>query len=372
MSAPALTYVARLTLTGFRNYGAQVVEAEPGLIAVTGSNGSGKTNLVEAVSLLAPGRGLRGEALSEMARAGGGGGWTVAATLETAGGAVELGTGTAAQAPERRRLRVNGAPAALASLADWLSVLWLTPAQDRLFTDTPGARRRFLDRLVLALHPGHGHEVTRYEAAMRARSRLLAADAPADPAWLAGLERAMAEHGAALAAARAATVAALDAATSDDPDFPRPRLALTGWDPVPDLAAELARRRPVDAAAGRATFGPHRADLAVTFVAKDRPAAQSSTGEQKALLLGLMMAHAGLVATRTGRRPILILDEVAAHLDAARRAALFARLAAIGGQVWMTGADSALFDGVAMARLRVEAGAVGRGDHSSGLPVDRR
>lgn len=342
----AAPYIARLTLTDFRNHAATRIEPGCGLVALTGANGSGKTNLVEAVSLLSPGRGLRGDPLSAMARAGGPGGWSIAATLATADGPVEFGTGVVPGAPERRQLRVNAAAAPLASLAEWLTVLWVTPAMDRLFADTPGARRRFLDRLVLALHPGHGREVARYEAAARARSRLLAGDRPADPTWLAGLERAMAEHGTTAHDARAATVAALDAAAGDDGDFPRPRLALAGWNAATDLAAELARRRVADAVAGRATLGPHRVDLGVRFAAKDRAAGASSTGEQKALLLGLVLAHAALVEARVGRRPILILDEVGAHLDNSRRATLFARLAALGGQVWMTGADAALFDGL--------------------------
>ena len=256
-------------------------------------------------------------------------------------------------------VRINGAAAPVARLGEWLSILWLTPAMDRLFVDTASARRRFLDRLVLALEPGHGAEVARYDAAMRARTRLLTGEAAADPVWLAGLERTMAEHGATVARARAATVAALGEALAAAPDsaFPRATLSLESGE-APDLTAILARNRAADAAAGRATAGPHRADLIVTHAAKRQPAARSSTGEQKALLLGLVLAHAGLVAARTERAPLLLLDEVAAHLDPSRRAALFDRLGAAGGQVWLTGTEAALFTGLDAQRLHVEGGAV--------------
>lgn len=355
---PAIT---RLTLTDFRSYAAADISLGPGAIVVTGDNGQGKTNLLDAVSLLAPGRGLRGVALSDAARSDGPGGWTVAAELDAEGGAVRIGTGTDAAAPDRRAVRINGAAAPLARLGEWLSVLWLTPAMDRLFVDSPSARRRFLDRLVLALDPGHGGEVTRYDAAMRARTRLLTGDAAPDPVWLAGLERAMAEHGANVARARAATVAALaDAlAVAPDADFPRAEVALTSDEP-PDLAAVLASNRSIDAAAGRATAGPHRADLDVLHAAKGQPAARGSTGEQKALLLGLILAHADLVAHRTGRAPILLLDEVAAHLDPRRRAALFDRLGG-RGQVWLTGTEAALFAGLDAQRLDIADGRIAAG-----------
>lgn len=353
---PALT---RLTLTDFRSHAAADLAVGPGAIVVTGDNGQGKTNLLDAVSLLSPGRGLRGVALSEAARTAGPGGWTVAADLAAAGGGVAIGTGTTAAAPDRRALRINGAAAPLGRLGEWLSVLWLTPAMDRLFVDTASARRRFLDRLVLALDSGHGGEVTRYDAAMRARTRLLTGDVPPDPVWLAGLERAMAEHGARVAAARGATVAALSAAlaAAPDGDFPRAGIALAA-DGAADLIAILARNRAVDAAAGRATAGPHRADLVVTHAAKGQPAARSSTGEQKALLLGLILAHAALIAERTERPPILLLDEVAAHLDPTRRAALFERLRGIG-QVWLTGTEVALFAGLDAQHVHIEGGRIG-------------
>ena len=359
-AAPAIS-IARLTLTDFRSHAAVQVEALPGLVVVTGDNGQGKTNLLEALSMLAPGRGLRGGALGELARRGGSGGWAVAARIEAPGGAVEIGTGTLAAAPERRSVRINGAAAPLSRLAEWLSLVWLTPAMDRLFSDSAAARRRFLDRLVLALDPAHGGHAARYEAAMRQRTRLLTGAAAPDPAWLDALERAMAEHGAALAAGRAATVAALAARLPlvDDGVFALPQLALPA-PPSPDARADgLKRARAADAAAGRATLGPHRDDLAVRHAATDMAASQASTGEQKALLIAIVLAHAGLVAARTGRAPVLLLDEVAAHLDARRRAALFERLAASGAQAWMTGTDAALFaEARAATRLHITGGIV--------------
>jgi DNA replication and repair protein RecF len=339
-----------------------VIEATPGAIVITGENGAGKTNILEALSLLGPGRGLRGTPLGDAARSSGPGGWSIAATLAAEGGDVEIGTGTTREAPERRIVRINGASASATALGEWLALVWLTPAMDRLFADTPAARRRFLDRLVLALHPGHGHESLRYDAAMRARTRLLTGDAPADPHWLTALEAAMAQHGAAIAAARAETVAALAERLAAAPDgpFARPLLALEGNDPGADFAAALARNRGADAAAGRALLGPHRADLVVVHAGKGEPASRGSTGEQKALLIAIILAHAALVAQRTGRPPLLLLDEIAAHLDAARRAALFRQLAETGSQVWMTGTDPALFDSVGDAvRLRIGPGGIG-------------
>jgi DNA replication and repair protein RecF len=346
--------VSRLALTHFRSYEFALIEPGAGFVLLSGDNGAGKTNLLEAVSLLTPGRGLRGAALSDMARQGGNGGFAVAAALSN----TEIGTGTLAATPERRQVRINGAPASVNSLGEWLSVLWLTPAMDRLFTGSAGDRRRFLDRLVLALEPGHAHHATRYDAAMRARNKLLA-DERWDESWLASLEAAMAEHGAAIAEARARTVTALDARLADvpDDDFARAAIGLEGWE-ASHLAATLRANRSRDAAAGRTTEGPHRHDLAVLHRAKEMPAARSSTGEQKALLLGLVLAHAELVAEQRGEPPILLLDEVAAHLDPKRRSALFARLEG-RGQVWMTATEAALFGGIGEAtRLHVQPGRV--------------
>ena len=332
-----------------------MIEPGAGFVLLFGENGAGKTNLLEAVSLLTPGRGLRGAALGEMARQGGNGGFAVAARL----GDVDIGTGTQPAAPERRQVRINGAPAAVNSLGEWLSVLWLTPAMDRLFAGSAGDRRRFLDRLVLALDPTHAHHSTRYDAAMRARTKLLAEPETADAAWLTALEEAMVEHGTAVAEARARTVAALDERLSAAPEdeFARAEIALDGWS-ASDLRQALLHNRARDAAAGRATEGPHRQDLVVTHRGKRMPAARCSTGEQKALLLGLVLAHAQLVAARRGAAPILLLDEVAAHLDPKRRAALFARLEG-RGQVWMTGTEAALFEGIGEAsRFHVRPGTV--------------
>jgi DNA replication and repair protein RecF len=346
--------VTRLALTDFRSYASAEIEPGPGFVLLSGDNGAGKTNVLEAVSLITPGRGLRGATLSEMARQGGDGAFAIAARL----GESELGTGTLPSAPERRLVRVNGAPAAVNSLSEWLSVLWLTPAMDRLFSGSAGERRRFLDRLVLALEPAHAHHSTRYEAATRARNKLLA-DPQWDEEWLAALEAQMGEHGTEVAAARLRTVADLADAIDSAPgeDFPRAGIALDGWNGA-DLAGILLANRSRDAAAGRATEGPHRQDLAVAFKAKAQPAASSSTGEQKALLLGIVLAHACLVADRRGQPPLLLLDEVSAHLDPNRRAALFQRLEG-RGQIWMTATESSLFDGIAFAsRYHVEAGSI--------------
>jgi DNA replication and repair protein RecF len=351
-----MTALSRLSLSDFRSYADAVVAPGPGLVVLSGENGAGKTNLLEAVSLLSPGRGLRGATLSEMARSGGSGGFAVAGRL----GEVELGTGTAPAAPERRQVRINGAAASATSLGEWLSILWLTPAMDRLFLEGAGGRRRFLDRLVLALDPGHAVHAGRYEAAMRARNKLLSEEGPTDEPWLAALEARMVEHGGALAEARSRTVAALGERLAEAPDgpFARARLRLEGG--AEDLGRDLARGRSRDAAAGRTLVGPHRTDLAVTHLAKAQPAERCSTGEQKALLLSIILAHADLVADAAGRRPILLLDEVAAHLDPRRRAALFARLDEGGGQVWLTGTEASLFEeiGPAASRFEVAEGAI--------------
>ncbi len=349
--------IERLTLADFRSYQAESLDVGPGFVVLTGENGAGKTNILEAVSLLAPGRGLRGTPFREMARDGGGGGFAVSARFD----GIDLGTGTSADAPDRRIVRINGANASAATLGEWLSLVWLTPAMDRLFADAPGERRRFLDRLVLAREPGHGRHATRYEAAMRQRNRLLAESETPDAEWLVALEAAMAEHGAALAEARARLVGELGEAIVAEPagPFARAGLSLEGWDEG-DLAATLALSRARDAAAGRTLAGPHRQDLAVTHREKAQPAARCSTGEQKALLIGIVLAHAALVARVSGMPPILLLDEVAAHLDPLRRAALFERIATSGGQAWLTGTEPALFAEVPphATRLNVEGGRV--------------
>ncbi len=336
--------LTRLSLSNFRSYADAIVTPGPGFVILTGENGAGKTNVLEAVSVLAPGRGLRGASLSDMARAPGPGGFGVAGRM----GDVDLATGAQPDRPERRIVRINGAQAPATALSEWLSVIWLTPAMDRLFQEGAGERRRFLDRLTLALTPSHASHTNRYEAAMRQRNRLLADDRPADPEWLSALEMQMAEHGEAIAAARAALVGILGARISSQADgpFARAGLSIDGWQPGEDLVRGLGQSRPRDAAAGRTLIGPHRSDLTVVHLGKSQPAARCSTGEQKALLLGIILAHADCVAEQVRRRPILLLDEIAAHLDPVRRTALFEQLADGGGQVWMTGTEASLFSGI--------------------------
>ncbi len=408
--------LSRLVLTDFRNHADLTLQPGPGFVVLTGENGAGKTNILEAVSLLAPGRGLRRAALGEMARQGGAGGFGVAATLfpersqknaaefpsrlreglgegatyvlasafeesaplprplpqaegeleegemqpsdAPAVGEVDFATGTLASAPERRIVRIQGATTTANALAEWLTILWLTPAMDRLFVAPAGERRGFLDRLTLALAPSHAHHAARYDAAMRARNRLLADEGRPDSDWLSALEAQMAEHGAAVDAARRETVTLLGTrlAHQDDSPFPRAGLTLEGWaGDTTRLQADLAQGRARDAAAGRTLAGPHRVDLIVTHLDKERAASLASTGEQKALLLGIVLAHADLVAERTGQPPVLLLDEVAAHLDPARRAALFSRLSG-RGQVWMTGTEDALFDAIGTQATRIAIG----------------
>lgn len=335
----------RLTLSDFRSHEDALIVPRHRFVVLTGENGAGKTNILEAVSLLVPGRGLRGAPIADMARQGGSGGFGIAAQVD----GVTIGTGVAADTPGRRQVRINGENVAANALAERLAMIWLTPAMDRLFVDSAGGRRRFLDRLVLALHPAHAVHAARYEAAMRARNKLLQQGGGADPAWLNALEAQMAEHGEAIARARADLADRLDEAmaSGEDGPFPRPSVNLIGWTPgdVPlDVQLRSGRRR--DASAGRALSGPHRTDLAVVHVAKQQAASLCSTGEQKALLLGLLIGHAGMIAQARGRPPVLLLDEVAAHLDPVRRRALFDALAALGGQVWMTGTEPGLFEGL--------------------------
>jgi DNA replication and repair protein RecF len=352
--------VRRLVLTDFRNYRSARLDLDAGPVVLTGPNGAGKTNLLEAISFLSPGRGLRNARLSDVDRRGGSANdevasWAVAATVETRRGAVRIGTGRESAEDERRAVRIDGEPArGQAALAEWLGVLWLTPQMDRLFLEGPGGRRRFLDRLVLGLDPAHAGRVARYEQAMRERSRLLR-DGLADPAWLRAVEETMAEQGVAVAAARREAVERLDRVCAEaEGPFPRARLHLEGtvenWlGSMPALAAEdkfkagLAESRAADSASGGAGLGPHRSDLAVTRAEKGIAADQASTGEQKALLISIVLAQAGLQRELRGEPPILLLDEVAAHLDAARRDALFAILAGLESQTWLTGTDATLF-----------------------------
>ena len=343
----------RISLQDFRNHAATTLDRTAQFNLLVGANGAGKTNVLEALSLLAPGRGLRRARLPEMARKGGSGGFAIGAEVQPLDAAepVRLGTSIEPARPTRRRVRINGAEASALGLSEWLSVRWLTPAMDGLFTDSAGARRRFVDRLVLATTPGHATIANRYEAALRDRNRLLAAP---DPRWLDALEAQLAEHGAALAANRRQLVERLDAAllAQDDTHFPRPTLALepVGPEERDALLRALRDNRGADRRAGRTLIGPHRAELAVTLASKGVAAAHSSTGEQKAMLIAIVLAHGSLAAK--DRAGVLLLDEVAAHLDPDRRAALFERIEANGEQVWMTGTERAPFDAI-LARAAV-------------------
>ncbi len=356
--------VLRLVVTGFRNYDRVALALDARPVVLVGENGAGKTNLLEAVSFLAPGRGLRGAKLAEVATRPADENtppapWGVAATLATPEGAVDLGTGIErAVEGDKRLVKVDGAAqASSGALGRFVRALWLTPQMDRLFIEGAGGRRRFLDRMVLGFDAGHSARVTAYEKAMRERTRLLAETTSWDRSWLSALESQMAEHGVAVAAARAHVVSQLAAAIAehDDGPFPRAGLALeAGIDaallegPAVDaedaLIAALEKARGRDAAAGRALEGPHRADLRVTHLAKGMEAEACSTGEQKALLIGLVLANARLHCASFGAPPLLLLDEIAAHLDATRRAALFDEIERLGAQAWMTGTDASLFE----------------------------
>jgi DNA replication and repair protein RecF len=358
-TAPGL-FLARLRLSDFRSW--QVLDAsfDASLICIAGENGAGKTNLLEAISLLAPGRGLRGARMGEVGRqeAGAGLPWAVAGRFETRTGPMDIGTGTDPEgATERRIYRLDGqALRTQAMLAERMAAVWITPQMDRLFQEGASGRRRFLDRLVWALEPGHAREVAAHDNAMAERNRLLA-EGRADPAWLAGLEDAMARHAVAVAAARRALMLRLNAelaAGRATGAFPAARLdiscpILAALAETPALAVEDALRqgfaadRRRDSAAGGAARGAHKADLVLVHMPKAISAEFCSTGEQKALLVSVVLAHAALIAEARGFAPLLLLDEVAAHLDPARREALFAALAALPAQVFMTGTDLDVF-----------------------------
>ena len=347
--------VRRLALNDFRGYASLRLETEPRPVVLTGPNGAGKTNLLEAISFLAPGRGLRCARLGQVDRIGAGR-WSVVARLESVTGAVEIRTAHVGDGErERRSVQVDGADAdSQAALAETLSVVWLTPAMDRLFQEGAGERRRFLDRLVLSSDPAHARRLARYANVLRQREKLLR-PGRFDPSWLGGLERQAAAAGVAIAAARRATVRGLTAARIDPPEgFPIPDLALAGQ--VEDWLAEraalaveerfadaLAQSRRQDAEAGSTAVGPHRSDLVVHDQASGRLAGDCSTGQQKALLVSLVLAEARLRAAAGERQPILLLDEVAAHLDPTRRAALFEAVDSLGVQAWLTGTDAATF-----------------------------
>jgi len=359
VTAPRL-FLARLRLTDFRSWRGLDARFDASLICIAGENGAGKTNLLEAISLLAPGRGLRGARMGELGRREEGAGlpWAAAGRFETRAGPMQIGTGTDPEgATERRIYRLDGqAVRSQAMLAERMAAVWITPQMDRLFQEGASGRRRFLDRLVWALEPGHAREVAAHDNAMAERNRLLA-EGRADPAWLAGLEDAMARHAVAVAAARRALMLRLNAelaAGRATGAFPAARLDIScpitaGLAENPALALEdalrqgLAADRRRDAAAGGAARGAHKADLSLIHMPKGISAEFCSTGEQKALLVSVVLAHATLIAEARGFAPLLLLDEVAAHLDPTRRGALFAALAALPAQVFMTGTDAEVF-----------------------------
>ena len=357
-AAPALLAVRQVRLSDFRNYRQLRLDCGLEPVVLVGPNGAGKTNLLEALSFLAPGRGLRRARLDEVTRRPDGASWAVAATVDTPEGRLTIGTGLEPARGEggmRRVVRIDGRPvASQTALGLHVAAVWLTPQLDRLFLDGPGERRRFLDRLVTALHPEHAGDVAAYENALRQRARLLG-EGNRDPHWFTALEDTMARHGVALAANRADTVQRLDAAARlGVGPFPRASLAMAGeidgWlaamaalDAEDRLRAELAASRLRDAEAGTTSMGPHRSDLAVRHLDLDLPAAEGSTGQQKAVLVSIALAHVRLVTLSRGRPPLLLLDEIAAHLDAERRAGLFEEVVALGVQSWMTGTDAELF-----------------------------
>lgn len=353
--------VHAVKLTGFRNYTALEVSDLRTLVVLTGPNGSGKTNFLEAISLLTPGRGLRRASYGDLKCHGGGdgdAGWAVNARCGFDGEEVVIGTGThgMGDGSRGRAVRINGAAAPAESLLGYLRILWLTPAMDRLFTGPAGDRRRFLDRLVMALDPVHARRVSSMERLLAGRNRLL--EETRDQAWLDAQEAELAPIAWEVSAARSKTISALQDHGSRsggiNSDFPASDLVLAGGfeDLITDLDRDEACGRYVEAlrhhrnrdrAAGRTLLGPNRSDLRVGYAPKRMPAAKSSTGEQKALLVGLILAHARLVGTRSGIKPIVLLDEIAAHLDENRRGALFRQLEVLGSQCFLTGTDRQLF-----------------------------
>lgn len=360
----ARLWIGRIALTNFRSYAAASIDVGPAPVVLLGANGAGKTNLLEAVSLMAPGSGLRRASYAEMARMAGRGDWAVAARVNARDGVVDIGTGQRPAAsssdPSRGRIvRIDGETVGAAQLADYVDIVWLTPAMDGLFTGPGAERRAFLDRLVLCFDAGHAPVSARFERAMRQRNRLL--EENGDRVLLDALEMQMAETGVAIAAARLEAVSALQSISDERRErnaaspFPWFTLALEGTleaELVSQAAVDvedryrdrLFRARDRDRGAGRTLEGPHRSDLVVGHGPKSMPARLSSTGEQKALLMGLVLAHASLIAgRRDGAPPILLLDEIAAHFDADRRAALFAEILELRAQAWMTGTDTAAF-----------------------------
>lgn len=371
--------LSRLTLAEFRNHAALDLPLDSRPVCLFGPNGAGKTNVIEALTTLAPGRGLRGAAPLELARDGGGARaqlWAVSARVSLDGEETVIGAG-AERTPEgsvKRVMRRDGRAASSTELADAARMTWLTPAMDRLWSGAASDRRRFFDRLTLSRAAEHGHAAAAYERAMRERQKLLN-DRLFDETWLGGLEREMAAHGAAIAAARVETLHRLQDAIDARPEgaFPKAALGIEGAlearfehgaasaDVEEDFAALLRDMRGRDAGAGRALDGPHRSDLTARHAAKNTPAEHCSTGEQKALLLGVVLAQARALSADPGAGPsLLLIDEAAAHLDSVRRAALFDELLANPGQAWLTGTDESLFEafGARAQRFEVRDGQV--------------
>ena len=369
--------IRRLTLTHFRNYRAASLRTTADMVVLVGPNGAGKTNCIEAISLLSPGRGLRRATLDDVANIQGDGSWAVSAEVDGAEGLATLGTGIDPPRPDTnttRRCRIDREPVMSATaFGDHLRIVWLTPAMDQLFMGPASERRRFFDRLVLAIDSQHSSRVSALDRALRSRNRLLE-DRHFDAHWADAIERETAELAVAVAAMRAETFTRLSAALegrAKNSAFPAAMIALDGWMEnalvdEPATAIEdryrlmLRDNRARDAAAGRTLIGPHLTDLQVVYAPKNMPARDASTGEQKALLIGLVLAHAGLVADMTGIAPLLLLDEVVAHLDPGRRIALFDELGRLGAQVWMTGADPAAFAdiGASAEMFEVKDGAI--------------
>ncbi|ALE16146.1 DNA recombination and repair protein RecF [Altererythrobacter epoxidivorans] len=334
----------RISLYNFRNHAANELADTRQFNLLVGENGAGKTNVLEALSLLAPGRGLRRASLEEMVGPATASGFAIGASLNEQGHeSARLGTYVEGERPGRRLVRINGAEASATSLGEWLAMGWLTPAMDRLFTDSAGARRRHIDRMALALDPAHARNVTRFEAALRERNKLL--ESGGDATWLAAIEVQVAEHGERVASGRSLLVSALgdELSTLPDQPFARPLLTYRAGGPMEfeALREEFRRQRGRDRAAGRALSGPHRDELEVVMAGSGQAAAVCSTGEQKAMLIAMTLAHASLAAE--GRPGVLLLDEVAAHLDPVRRGALFDRLRQGRAQVWLTGTESGPF-----------------------------
>ncbi|MCA1956637.1 DNA replication/repair protein RecF [Zymomonas sp.] len=367
-------FISGLSLHDFRSHQQTRLQAKAGLVILTGENGVGKTNILEAISLLSPGRGFRGSPLPDLVRREGEGGFAISAKLhplESSGriDPVTMGIGLAPRAASRQ-VRVNGVTTSANALSEWLAILWLTPAMDRLFQEGASSRRRFLDRLTLTIFPSHARHYSRYEAAMRQRNKLLSDEKGSDPLWLDGLEQIMAEQATYILLARRQLVQSLsqEIAKQEDGLFAKADLALDEGVDSHDLVTHNSeeimpllqniwqKSRTKDAAIGRTLQGVHRADLKVTHHAKAMPAAQSSTGEQKALLLGLVLAQVNLITEKNGQPPILLLDEVAAHLDPSRRAILFDILRSKGGQVWMTGTEASLFESAGKAACYFQLG----------------